>query len=533
MKLPAVRLDKDSVLDFFLHNVEKMVVAVIAAIATWLLWGGLTAIRTKTASRSERPAAVVALATEMAAHIEKQQKLPESMSLERTGLTASIDPWRAPHVDAARDLPPLDKPLFQELSRRAQPDIFAIKDLRAVAGVAVVVGGSAAAGGGGSGRDVDHVEGRRGKADRAAGAAPPASRIQPYCIVTGLIPFAEQVDEYRRRYESTSHRDPKRDAPLWSDYTVERCVGPVGKDDAWQPVDLATAAKRAREEWAGSQPENLPPEFLLAADRALVAGPLGYCGPLPRLETGAWGQESLHPWFVEQMRQMAAARKTTEQQKSTVPAGGAKPVACDYRLFRFIDADVEPGKTYRYRVRLEVWNPNFNLPPQHVETAALAREKKLKSTESNVTPAVTVPGLTTLLVRSLRKADTKRMKPGLVEILVLGENRQTGNFSLRSLITEVGGLVNVDDKLNRPAETRTRGEDISTDCVVVDMLGQQDEPDETSRTGRPSPPPEPLEVLFLRPDGGFDLATTVDSEEMYQRFAATLPAADEAKPTTR
>ena len=164
-----------------------------------------------------------------------------------------------------------------------------------------------------------------------------------------------------------------------------------------------------------------------------------------------------------------------------------------------------------------------------METAGLARESKLNAPTSNATAAVTVPGLTTLLVRTLRKPEMKRLKTGLVEILVLGENLQTGNFSLRSLVTELGGIINVDRRLNRPAEVRTRGEDIATDRVFVDMRGRQDEREDT-RTAKPTPPPEPLEMLFLRADGGFELVTAADSQSSIERFEATLPAVEDPKP---
>ena len=40
------------------------------------------------------------------------------------------------------------------------------------------------------------------------------------------------------------------------------------------------------------------------------------------------------------------------------PAGPKR----DYRLFRFIDYTVEPGKQYRYRVKLTLQNPNRDVP---------------------------------------------------------------------------------------------------------------------------------------------------------------------------
>jgi hypothetical protein len=200
----------------------------------------------------------------------------------------------------------------------------------------------------------------------------------------------------------------------------------------------------------------------------------------------------------------------------------------DHRLFRFVDTDVESGKTYRYRVRLSVWNPNFKLPAQHLAESSLAKDPLLASAASNTTAPVTVPGSTTILARAERKAETKRLKSGLVEILVLGENPLTGDYSLRSLITEVGGMVNVDKRLNRPVETRTRGEDILTKRLFIDMRGRQEDRDD-GRIGKNGPRPEPIEMLLLCEDGSFEAVTTADSQTVIDRYVGTLPVAEEPK----
>jgi hypothetical protein len=128
----------------------------------------------------------------------------------------------------------------------------------------------------------------------------------------------------------------------------------------------------------------------------------------------------------------------------------------------------------------------------------------------------------------LRKSDNKRLKPGTVEILVLGQDSKTGDYSLRSLLTEIGGLANVDKRLDRPGDKRTLGEDIITDRVLVDMRGRQDDRAET-RTNKPTPPPEPLEMLFLHDDGTFEIASAADSQPLLGRYIATLPAVEESK----
>jgi hypothetical protein len=203
--------------------------------------------------------------------------------------------------------------------------------------------------------------------------------------------------------------------------------------------------------------------------------------------------------------------------------GGATLSGAEFRLFRFIDTTVKPGQRYRYRVRLSVRNPNFGIDRQHLADPASAKGELLPSKESNETPPVSVPDATTLLVQTLTKEEIKekKLKPGALQVLVLAPSSDTGNYTLRSLITETGGLANVDKSLNKPGDVRTKGEDVITDRVLVDVRGRQEE------SGKPGSPPETFEMLFLRNDGSFEFVSAADSQRISDRYMPTLevPAA--------
>jgi hypothetical protein len=409
-------------------------------------------------------------------------------------------------------------------------------------------------------------------------------RLVPYCVVTGLIPVQKQADDYASRFASAGFRDPRRDSPLWSDYLVERTVATPDGRDNWKRIDLNKYYADAGKQWSGLQPEQMPAGFTLSAEQTPNAL-FPYCCPLPVLAGAPWGPESLHTWFIDKLKeqieeQNRLAAEQSEQAATVLPgqqpgAGplfgppggefgpgigpggppfgavgpgapgefGAPPgmmvdargqpvVGLEYRLFRFVDTTVEPGKSYRYRVRLSIWNPNQDVEARYLTDPAFAKEAKLASQPSNVTQPVTVPGTTSMLVRALRKAELKRFKQGMWEVLVLDKAAETGNYGLRSLVTEVGGLANVDKRLNKPGDSRTRGEDAFTDRVLVDVLGKQEDRAET-RSNKPTPPPEPFEMLFLRDDGTFEVASAADSQPQVDRYIGTLPVVDEAKPGSR
>lgn len=577
MKRPSIKFDKEAIVDFLLRHGEKFVVTLVALAALGLAWGGLDAMTSKAASEQQSPRAIERTAEEAARHIEQEKSAPAAEKKGSGPLAKVIDPWRNPDVADPPALALLDRPLFEESAKRSQPDVYPIEDLRAVAGLAVLPVKAVA----------EPPPGQRprprGEPEPAGGersplepgpnpfgpGGPPAAavdqsrgRIVPYVVVTGLIPVSRQAAEYRRRFEGVGYQDARRDAPLWADWVVERAVvGPGG--ERWEKIDLVDAGRRAVAEWTGAAPEKVPETLMLGGlDKRNPKTTPPYCGPLPMLLKGSWGTAAVHPWVLEQMRRQQAqapgvapppqqpgAEPGTEPGADVfgdeqagpgaVPAGGPAPpgqpvaggpldagaMGGEFRMFRFIDTSVQPGRSYRYRVRHELWNPNYKVATQHLEKAALAQEMKLPSPPSKETVTVSVPDSTVTLVGMLRKADMKKLKPGWFELLVLGPSKETGDYALRGLITEAGGIVNVDGKLNKPGDRRTRGEEITTDRVVVDIRGRQEDRTEA----KASRPPEPFELLCLRPDGGFEFVSAADSEATITENAATLPAAEGGK----
>ena len=198
----------------------------------------------------------------------------------------------------------------------------------------------------------------------------------------------------------------------------------------------------------------------------------------------------------------------------------------EFRLFRFLDTTVKPGQRYRYRVRLSVRNPNFGIDPQYLADPTSAKGELLPSKESNETAAVVVPDATTLLVQTLTKEQVKekKLKVGSLQLLVLAPSRETGTYTLRSLITETGGLADVDSSLNKPGDVRVKGDNVTTGRVLVDVRGRQDE------SGKPGTPVETFELLFLRPDGSCEVVSAADSQRLSDRYMPTLdpPVAPEA-----
>lgn len=206
-------------------------------------------------------------------------------------------------------------------------------------------------------------------------------------------------------------------------------------------------------------------------------------------------------------------------------------------MLRFFDADVQPTASYTYRVKHVLANPNFNdpskpesaIPPQDLEDPESTKAAFLFSPTSDASRPVTVPVPTRILVETLQRGprpEIRGWKSGWLEIMILGPGGRGRARTLRSLVTEPGGMANVDEKSSdsknpKLENRRSRGEDIATGQLLVDTRSQQEEKGGIQ---------EPFELLFRRPDGGFELVTPADSEAQINRYRDTLPAAEDTKP---
>lgn len=589
MKVAVPNLSKDALLAWLLDHCEKIIAAVVLLLAAGLAWSGLNAIRSKSAPADLKPDRIVAKATDALSHIDSQQEPPEDKLLEALGLPESIGTWISPAEKDPRKLV-FNRPLFDELARRTQPDVFPVEDLRAVAGIAVLA--TPADPGDAAGRPVrpglgpplpggPPVGGLPGDFGPGALEPDPAesvgpARIVPYVIVTGLIPYAKQFDEYLERFENASFRDPQRDAPLWSDFLIERADVTNGPEGKWERINPKAAAQASQKEWAGVQADSLPAEFFLSPEEQPGLGEIVYAWPLPQLAMESWGPEAVHPWALTEWQRMVTEQSATGlpggngmqpvgpgtmpfggggqlppgfesplgggaegMQPSLDPLGGADDGGrrLDYKLFRFVDTAVKPGHRYRYRVRLSVWNPNYQVPAQHLADADLAKATKLPSPPGNETATIPVPGMMNVLARMLPNEPKQR---GSAEVLVLWPHEKTGNYALHSVMAAPGGVISVQRKSERQDDDPARGKpgkgkqepaaEIVPVGLLVDIMGQQvaaqgaPKPPAGRRGKKAAPPAEPFELVVLGEDGELKWTNPIDSEERYLLYANTLPA---------
>ena len=175
--------------------------------------------------------------------------------------------------------------------------------------------------------------------------------------------------------------------PLLKKWTYQ--IGPDGR-----PIIPTTTTSTETAETAASEKIAKPkPEVKDAPDMPGVFPGMGPRGPgemPPGFVPGAMppGMEGMGP-----MGPMSGGAPGSFSGTMRLP---------DYKLFRFIDRTVEPGKRYRYRVRLWLVNPNYKQNPRFLERPELGKEPDVMTPWSEPSNVVETPRDDRLLVLGMK-----------------------------------------------------------------------------------------------------------------------------------
>lgn len=183
--------------------------------------------------------------------------------------------------------------------------------------------------------------------------------------------------------------------------------------------------------------------------------------------------------------------------------GAPKVQRAEYRLCRFFDLDVEPGKTYRYRIRLVMLNPNHNVPPRYLQSknAQKLREGTTRTTDwCEACPPVQVPLGGSILAGEVKPS--KGAKEPSIELLFNVFDEQQGVDALHPEEVRRGDLANYPDTSVLVADPKEPNGDplekklnIETDALLIDLAGGEKIP------GAPSSMITPGRALIMSPTG--------------------------------
>ncbi len=201
----------------------------------------------------------------------------------------------------------------------------------------------------------------------------------------------------------------------------------------------------------------------------------------------------------------------------------------DHLLFRFFDYTVEPGKSYRYRVRLLLANPNYGIDPKFLADPELAEKQWIeKDRWSEPTPVITVPRDTYVLAGGVhtRVRDTDDPSGSVAVVKWL---ERTGQEVHRDFRVMRGQQLDYPDTVIREGRRRTDGGDLLgpraadgqseepetvdfvTGMLVLDLIGGDRLP------GRDRSMTEPGRILAMDHDGTLRMLSEAQDKKEYER----------------
>lgn len=200
----------------------------------------------------------------------------------------------------------------------------------------------------------------------------------------------------------------------------------------------------------------------------------------------------------------------------------------DHFLLRFFDFSVESGKSYVYRVRLRVRNPNWGMLPAQLESPSLRDEPYILGEWSGVTDAARVPG-DTALVAGEPKINRSTLEPS-AKVVVAKFNADKGVMATVEESVTRGQIANffqkeisyIDPVLQKVEEFNDLS--LNTDLTVVDILGG-------ATVGKNSAKIAPGRMLLMDSDGNFEIREELTDRTAFNSAIAEQKRVKEAKET--
>ena len=470
MKL-KISFDKKSIVNFFLEHAEKVLLGLFILVFATIIYGAVMrrekfdqdpkdlldkSLNVKRSLEGERPEKLKGLLREQQARDDKGDYKKEADKITDSNKKGiSVKPYEC--------AVPLDKPLSGQKGKRGQPDLYDVEELLAAADFGVFLLNEKTAADNAP-RAAAPATIRTGRDPRLLGgggmrvAGNNALRGRHWVVITGLVPFEKQTDAYHNAFGNAVAYVPANDVPAYVDYYVERAEinSPADvKNPTWtKKFNSVNAVREAMQDW--SQPMSD------VVENRCVDPVLTF--PLGPLQIRTWGENVAH------------APKIPLLNPSGMSGGVSESV--EYKLLRFFDFSVEPGKSYIYRVSLVLKNPNYGIDAGKLEIPEFARDRILSTPVSKPTNRIDVPKDTQVLIGAVKSDD---LKPGKFPVVLLTWAQKTGRsgyFAIPNV--DHGQVLNVINEKAIPvidpsSSVTEDSEDIKvdfiTDATVLDMDG--------------------------------------------------------------
>ena len=314
-------------------------------------------------------------------------------------------------------------------------------------------------------------------------------------------------------FDGSLGEDPQRDKPSYHTYVLQRAEIDPAKPDKLAEDDWKNVTPAKDLVWQQTMPE--------VVDDALRVPSL--TAPLPPLVSGIWGESATHPKLGAAAAPAAPAADKPdprfEDEPAAAPPTPTAPAGIEYRLCRFFDFNVEPMKKYRYRVKVDLANPNFGLPLAILVHPKGEQAEFVETDWSNPTGTVAIPDRYGVLSNGV--AENSRSYDPRVAIVATAIDPQEGIEAATSIPVQRASVVNTVAESVEAVDPRDgtirvlNNVTFHTDIIVVDIYG-----------GRPlskrsmSAVSGPVEVLVMDPQGNLRVRNELDDHALVE---ARLP----------
>ena len=534
-------LNKGSLKDFFVNHTEKIIFGFFVLGFFLMVWSGFS-LKPMTITTSQLEESIR----------QGRQKL-ESSEPDVSQYT-SIDYEREADLSARAISPKaltmleLNKdfrhPIAQPQVKRTQPPVLTVTALQTSSGVGFCP-------------EVRNDTSAAPRSGQSSGKAP--LKLNPgvrWVVVTALIPNLEQEKKFFETFRSSDVKYPESDRPSYYSYYVEREEITSAGSQGWKPLDVKESIIINRRYSSGSGNEVVDQDFLTTQPTPIAVTsknseqasslpvPITMAMPLMNLSKHQWGADCAHlpeiPVVVvtprseehleDDLEAPTVAVEETEREKTqTIPT---------YKLLRFFDTKVESGKKYRYRFKLVLKNPNYNVKAEYVESESITLNPFIEGDWSQPSPVAEVPLDTRLYCIGSRTERPSQTAPKLDDfagptgqLLILKFDEVKGQEISKNLSKEntLPGMVlnfynapftNQSDDAFREQSSVAN---FVTNDVVLDFSNKVTKQTGSMFKGLPTPP---TRALLMSQDGKvFVLSEDADKSEVYLKSTKPVMSA--------
>jgi len=520
-----IKLDKDTIQTTFTENIEKVVLGVFVIVFCWLIYTSMSLenYETRKSGVPRTPSKLNENVNNARAHIDQDREAPVMEAPDFPAIATRITEkirWSDYQLPIA-----FSKRLYEPLQPRSDPRRLPVEQLIAASGRAafrVNVESPDIAGAPAARNDINNVQGRR------------------YAVITGLVPFNKQTEIFQSTFLGRGYQNEDTDQqPKYVGYTVQRAElnapnQPVQESD-WRPspaqikMGIGTSYKlheMVNEQFASFGDEEADEKYVIEGlafplpSRADLAAQVG-ARPDPKAGV-AWGPVVAHlpeiPLRSEDAapggRRPAAPRQprggggwgAPVETRPTATRPGAEPEESpDFRLLRYIDFNLRPGKFYVYRFQLVMENPNYQVEEKYLVNSQSAQDQYIFTDWSVPTKPVEMPYDTKIF---LGKVDPiSGNTPPKTVIHVVKWREETGKEASMEISTLFRGSVANGTKL-----VDVDNVNFDSEAIVLDVRGGE----RTSRTST-----RPGEALLLDHLGQLVVRSEIDDRPAVEVLKAS------------